>query len=150
MPRHDALTAQVDRGSLDFEWGCNNNRSRVISDDLLQFIQTFVSSVWTLELLLLMRRSPDRSWSAEALNEELRSSSLIVANGLAALIAAGLVLEEATGGYCYRPVRPTLGELVDRLAATYAEFPFAVTQAILTTPNDKIRIFADAFRIKRD
>ncbi len=97
-----------------------------------------------------MRRSPDRTWTAEAINGELRSSSLIVANGLAALIAAGLVIEEAEAKYRYRPARPELGVLVDRLATAYAEFPFAVTQAILGAPNDKIRIFADAFRIKKD
>ena len=122
----------------------------VISDELLQFIRTSVSSVWTLELLLLMRRSPDRAWTTDALNGELRSSSLIVANGLAALTAAGLVIEDANATYCYRPARPELGVLADQLAAAYAEFPFAVTQAILAAPNDKIRIFADAFRIKKD
>ena len=122
----------------------------MISDELLQFIQTYVSSIWTLELLLLMRRSPERAWTADALNGELRSSRLIVANGLAALTTAGLVLGDANSTFYYRPARPELGVLADQLAAAYAEFPFAVTQAILAAPNDKIRIFADAFRIKKD
>jgi hypothetical protein len=122
----------------------------VIPEDVLQFIQTSIPSVWTLELLLLMRRFAARAWSAQTLNSELRSSMLIITSGLAALIAAGLVLEQAEGSYCYRPARPELGDLVDRLASAYAEYPFAVTQAILAAPNDKIRNFANAFRIKKD
>jgi hypothetical protein len=120
----------------------------VIPDDVLHFIQASIQSVWTLELLLLMRRALDRAWTAPALIAELRSSTLVVANGLAALLAAGLIIEETEGCFVYRPARAELGEVVDRLAAAYADFPFAVTQAILSAPNDKIRTFADAFRIR--
>jgi len=122
----------------------------VAPNDVLHFVQAFVPSVWTLELLLLMRREPARAWTAAMLLAELRSSTLIVANGLATLLAAGLIVEEAEGRYLYQPARAELGEMVDRLAAAYRDFPFAVTQAILSAPNDKIRIFADAFRLKKD
>jgi hypothetical protein len=120
----------------------------VIEEDVLHFIQTSIPSVWTLELLLLLRGS-ERAWSAEALVRELRASALIVANGLASLAAAGLVLAQDGGTFSYRPARADLVALVDRVAAAYAEFPFAVTQAILAAPHDKIRTFADAFRIKK-
>lgn len=103
-----------------------------------------------LEVLLLMRRQPDRAWDARALTGELRSSPLVTSSSLAALIAAGLVIEESAGTYRYRPARNELRDIVDRLAAAYAEYPFAVTQAVLHAPNDKVRLFADAFRIKKD
>jgi uncharacterized protein YhaN len=97
-----------------------------------------------------MRRSPERSWNARELDRELRSSALIVSGALAKLIAAGLVVEEQDGIYRYQPARPMLGELIDKLAQTYAEFPVAVTQAILSAPNQQIRTFAEAFRFKKD
>jgi hypothetical protein len=122
----------------------------VISDDVLHFLQSFLPSVWTLEVLLLMRRAPAQGWTAQRINAELRASTLIVSNALAALIAAGLVVEDADALFCYRPVRAELGTLVDRLAMAYTETPFAVTQAILASPNEKIRTFADAFRVKKD
>ena len=121
-----------------------------IPDDILQFIQTFIPSVWTIELLLLMRHSPERVWSARELDRELRGSPLIVSGALAKLIAAGLVVEEPGAFYRYQPARPGLGELMDLLARYYAEFPVTVTQAILAAPNQQIRTFADAFRLKKD
>ncbi len=97
-----------------------------------------------------MRRSPERAWTPREIDRELRSSELVVAGALARLIAAGLVIEESEGRFCYRPARPDLSDLVDTLARFHAEFPFAVVQAILAAPNQQIRTFADAFRIKKD
>jgi hypothetical protein len=122
----------------------------VLPDDVTQFLQTSVPSVWTLEMLLLMRRAAARVWGADELNRELRGSALVVAQACAALAAAGLAVEEAPGRFRYQPARPELAEIVDRLAALYAEFPFAVTQAIIAAPRSNIRTFADAFRLKKD
>lgn len=122
----------------------------MLPEDVAQFLRTSIPSVWTLETLLLMQRAAARVWNAQDLIRELKSSALVVAQALAALGATGLVLEEAPGEYRYQPARAELAELVERVAAAYAEFPFAVTQAILAAPSDKIRTFADAFRIKKD
>jgi hypothetical protein len=122
----------------------------MIPEDVQQFIQTAIPSIWTLELLLLMRRHPTPTWTAEALNRELRASSLVVAAGLTTLIAAGLVVEEQPGLYGYNPARPNLAEMIDRLAAAAADFPFAVNQLILASPDKKLRTFANAFQIRKD
>ncbi|HUK57806.1 MAG TPA: hypothetical protein VLV50_01150 [Stellaceae bacterium] len=122
----------------------------MIPDDVKAFLQTSLPSVWTLELLLLMRRTPARVWSADELIRELRASALVVARACAALAAAGLAVEDEPGKFRYQPARPELAQMVERLAAVYVEFPFAVTQAILAAPSDKVRTFADAFRLKKD
>ncbi|MGH7088899.1 MAG: hypothetical protein ACREFQ_08360, partial [Stellaceae bacterium] len=59
-------------------------------------------------------------------------------------------LEEDRGTYRYQPARAELGATAERLAACYLETRYAVTQAILAAPNNQIRTFADAFRIKKD
>ena len=116
--------------------------------DLAAFIQTAIKSVWALELLLLLRRDAAKRWSIDALIQELRASTAVVVAGLAALSAAGLA-EESDSRFRYRAATPELDALAQRLEQTYAQFPIAVTNAILAAPDDKMRIFADAFRLKK-
>ena len=71
-------------------------------------------------------------------------------DALGTLTAAGLVLEVEPGSYRYNPARGELAAVVDRLALAYAETRFAVVQTIMSAPNNQIRTFADAFRIKKD
>jgi hypothetical protein len=120
----------------------------VLSEDVLRFIRTAIRSVWALELLLLLRRDPARAWSVEALIRELRGSAGIVAGAMTELVAAGLVAA-ADDAFRYQPQSAELDALVGATAAAYAEYPVAVTQAIFTAPSDKIRLFADAFRLKK-
>lgn len=120
----------------------------VLPADLAAFLQTTIKSVWALELLLLLRRHRDRRWRIEALIHELRASTAIVAAGLAALGTAGLV-EESDACFGYRPATPELDLVAARLEQAYAQFPVAVTNAILAAPDHKMRIFADAFRLKK-
>jgi hypothetical protein len=121
----------------------------LLPDDVIRFLRTSVGSLWALEQLLLLRRDRTRGWSLEELTRELRSSIGVVTSVLAQLRGAGLVTE-ADGLYRYCPTSADLDALVERVADSYAKFPFTVTQAILTSPNDKIQLFADAFRIKKD
>jgi hypothetical protein len=121
----------------------------VLSDEVLRFLRTSIGSVWALELLMLLHRDPARAWSVEGLIRELRGSAGIVAGVVVQLQGAGLV-EESSGAYRYRPATPELDATVAAVTASYAEFPIAVTQAILSTPSHKIQLFADAFRIKKE
>ena len=68
----------------------------------------------------------------------------------APLQKAGLVSKSATDQYQYWPISPELDQLVEEIAAAYASSPVAVTEAILSAPSSSIRIFADAFKIKKD
>jgi hypothetical protein len=38
--------------------------------------------------------------------------------------------------------------MAERIEAVYAAKPMAVAKAIMSAPNDKLRIFADAFKLK--
>jgi hypothetical protein len=122
----------------------------VLSEQLLRFIQASIKSVWAVEVLLLLRRDAARSWRVEDLTRELRSSLLIVADALMSFKALGLVDEDAERLYRYRPATPELDDLVSELAKAYAEAPVAVTETIFSAPDRKLRLFADAFRLKKD
>jgi hypothetical protein len=119
----------------------------VTDEEIFAFVRTSVRSVWALELLLLLRRDPQRAWRSDELVRELRSSPAIVQEELTALRTARLV-GEADGCFRYQPLAPALDALVNGLQTAYAARPMAVVKAIMAAPNDKLRIFSDAFRLK--
>lgn len=115
-----------------------------------RFLRGSIRSVWDLELLLLFQRRRAHLWSVDELVRDLRASVLIVGDALGALQKAGLVSKNADDRYQYWPISPELDQLVEEIAAAYASSPVAVTEAILSAPSSNIRIFADAFKIKKD
>jgi DNA-binding GntR family transcriptional regulator len=122
----------------------------VTESDLLDFVRSSIRSVWTLELLLLLRRHPGRAWAPEELVRELRASEVVVGEGLPVLHAAGLVSAEPGGVYRYAPASPELDLLVRDLETLHRQRPFAVTKAIFSAPSDKLQTLADAFKLKKD
>lgn len=117
--------------------------------DLFGFMREQLRSVWALELLLLMRRRADRSWSPEELVTELRASPALVTDNLGSFERGGLVVPDEDGRYTYRPAAPLLASLCDQLDQAYRERPVKVINAIVA-PADKLQTLADAFRIRGD
>jgi hypothetical protein len=117
-------------------------------ESVLAFAASLFRSVWALELLLALRRGRDRSWKSGDIIRELRSSHVVVIEALNNLVVSGLVIEEDTGGYRYHAGPPGIEEMVDQLEALYAVKPVAVIREIATTPNMKLKMLSDAFRIK--
>ena len=78
-------------------------------DTVLDFAGTLFRSVWALELLLALKGRAERAWHASDIVRELRGSRVVVDEALNNLVAAGLVVQEDTGGYLYVPdLRPPL------------------------------------------
>ena len=121
----------------------------MIPPEVVEFIQSSVKSVWSVELLLFLRRRSDRSWADDELIKELRSSRSVVAENLATFLQAGLVTGE-DGMFRYAPASAELDRIVGELEKVYAERPTTVVKTIMAAPSEKLQIFADAFRIKKD
>ena len=116
----------------------------MISEDaVLSFAAALFKSVWALELLLMLRRGAARAWGADELIRELRSSQVVIAEAL-----NNLVVEEEGGRFRYQGGTPVMEETVAALESLYAAKPTAVIREIVTTPNMKLKILSDAFRIK--
>jgi DNA-binding IclR family transcriptional regulator len=115
-------------------------------DELLLFARAAVGSVSALELLILLRRGQPRPYSMDELVRELRSSPLAMTHGLDHLIEFGLV-ERLPDGFRYRREAAELDVMCERLEQEYARKPVAIIRAILDAPNEKLRQFADAFRL---
>lgn len=120
----------------------------MISPDLISFIGGSIRSVWALELLLVLKRDEARAWTAGQLVQEMRASAPLVGDVLGTFETAGLVRSEGERAYRYDPASPVLRDLCDELERAYRERPSAVIKTILSSPNDKLQSFADAFRFK--
>jgi len=121
----------------------------VISADLAGLIQS-LRSLWAIELLLLLHRKPEQAWRIDDLVVELRSSRALIDGVLSRLHELGLVERQPDGTYRYRVAAPALEDLVGELDRLYAERPLAIAQAIHGVPDEKLRAFSDAFKLKKD
>jgi hypothetical protein len=115
-------------------------------DDIVAFVQGAVSSVCALELLLLLRGERQRSLTLDQVVRELRSSELAVTQALDHLMGSGLI-EKAEAGYRYQQSSAQLDAVCDRLGSLYTRKPVKIINAILKAPDEKLRTFANAFRI---
>ena len=116
--------------------------------ELLRFAASSFPSVWALELLLVLK-SERRTWSQAELIARLRASDLVVTKALEALVAAGLVSEEADGA-TYMPVSELSERCVDQLDQLYRARPNAVRRAIVSAGTSSATAFADAFKLGKD
>jgi hypothetical protein len=120
----------------------------VTEDEALAYAAASIRSVWALEMLLTLKRAPERVWTIDALIRELRSSLAVVNESLSNLRNAGLIAEDGAGGYRYNPASPELDEMANALEKIHGIKPMAVIKAIVSGPSDKLRIFSDAFKFK--
>lgn len=120
----------------------------MITDQLRRFLQTTLGSVWALELMLALQRH-ERGWSAAALTAELRASLPLVTDLLERFQQAGLVAQQ-DGQWSWRPARPELADLARAAAEAYEQTPQQVIKLIFSAPNDRVRLFADAFKLRKD
>ncbi|HEY8614875.1 hypothetical protein [Phenylobacterium sp.] len=127
------------------------SEGRILASDpeMLEFVREHVRSVWALELLLLLRRDPDRCWEPADLVRELRASQSVVQDNLARFDRGGLVRRDDAGCYAFAPAGPLLAELCDRLEAAYRERPVAVIN-LIAKPASPLQGLADAFKFRGD
>ena len=128
-----------------------------IPQEVKAFIAEHIDSVMQLEVLLLLHKSPQQSFNASDLARELRIDPAWAQNQLADLTARGLLVQPTAtpdGGsepqYRYQARTPELHRAVTGLAQEYADRRVTVISLIFSKPVDKIRSFADAFRIRKD
>jgi predicted transcriptional regulator len=120
------------------------------STETLAFIRDSFRSVWSLELLLLLKSDRSRSWAPDELVERLRGSESVVRQSLDSLVAGGLVLIDGEGAARYAPASADLQRLTDQAERLYAKRPDAVRRLIVLATNDQLTAFADAFRLRKD
>lgn len=117
-------------------------------EDLVTFIASSFRSVWALEVLCHLRRSPEHDLLPDELVNALRASELVIRQSLAELTAAGLAVVAQDGSARYAPATAELDRLAAAAEARYATAPNAVRRIIVKAANPGPTAFADAFRLK--
>jgi predicted DNA-binding transcriptional regulator YafY len=119
----------------------------LLSSEVREFIDAHVRSIAHLELLILLLRTPEKHWSAQAIATEIGVPQKTAETMLDALCSAGLC-DVKLGGevlYRYAPANDDLRRSAERVAHARV----AVLQHIFSNPPSSIQDLADAFRIKR-
>jgi hypothetical protein len=127
-------------------------RGEAIAIEVQEFIVEHVHSVFQLEVLLLLHQNTEKDWSIEAVDKELNVGPEVVRAQLEDLHGRGLVTlrETEVALYRYNPSSLELDRAVNGLAKAYAERRVAIYGLIFSKPVDKVRLFAEAFRLKDD
>jgi hypothetical protein len=123
------------------------------SDDFCRFLQTTVPAVDAAEVLLLLRRTPERAWSVSELTAALRPSVPIPEADAAKYVeifqARGIVGAAHDLRVQYRPGSDELRMYGDMLALAYKERPVTLIRMIYALRDTRIQTFADAFKLRR-
>ena len=117
--------------------------------DVKDLLTDHIDSVGHLEVLLTFFNNQNRTWTASAMSLELRSHETIVRQQMEKLLEAGFIKKNHNNEYSYSPSEK-LHTRVDLLCRTYKEMSVAVIAFIYEKPTDKLKGFADAFKLKKD
>ena len=121
-----------------------------VSEGLRTFLQQRLTSMEQIEVVLLLRKEPARSWTAPEVSAALRTAPESAAMRLFLLASSGMIAFEPAGLPRYRYAgedRETDG-LLQELAEVLAVDRGAIA-ALVGAPPDPLRSFADAFKLKR-
>ncbi len=127
-------------------------RTSDLPEEVRRLIADHIDSVEQLEILLLLYQHPERTWDAESVARELRVAAISAGERLEDMAHSGLLTRKdgKPVEYRYAPANAALGDAVRGLSTAYSERRVTVINLIFSKPVDKIRTFADAFRIRRD
>jgi predicted ArsR family transcriptional regulator len=116
-----------------------------------RFIELHIDSVEKLEVLLLLRNQPARTWTAASVAQELRIMEASATGRMEDLCARGLLACEGGTPATYRfaPASSEDAQAVTELASTYAQRRVSVITFIFSRPTDRLKSFANAFRLKK-
>ena len=123
-----------------------------VPENVRALIVGHLDSVLEVEILLLLYHSRPKAWSADELVQRLRIDAVWAESQLAKLCAQGLVRCDAGPAttYTYAPQSAELEASVAALERAYADRRVSVIEVIFAKPLEKIRSFADAFRVRKD
>jgi hypothetical protein len=122
-----------------------------ITADIERFIHDSIDSVEQLEVLLLLAGEPQKEWSASEVSQNLYRQQDSVAARLENLRERGIlsVRKETQLLYRYSP-DARQHALIEGLDRAYQVRKDAVIRLIFQRPSDTLRVFSDAFRIRRN
>jgi hypothetical protein len=126
--------------------------NEIVPAEIASFVLEKIDSVGHLELLLLLRSTPNRSWSVRELAARLYITEQQTTELIVRLWTHGFITSQAGEPplYQYHPTSIEIRNKVDRLAELYAKHSLPLTNLIYAKPKIRVQQFADAFKIRKD
>lgn len=123
----------------------------MISDAVRRFLLEDIGSIERLEVLLLMHQHLETWWEAHALSTALGMPVEAAQAHLERLCARNLLEVRVAGSliYRYQPGTGWLSQLVEDVSRAHHTDRRGVL-ALVASPSESVRLFADAFRIRKD
>ena len=116
-----------------------------------RFLSRYIRSLEQLEVLLLLRSSPNRSWTPAEVYEVVRSSRASVEERLESFVRLGFLRKDDGPPLTFRYApKENLGAAADETANAYQKWRVRVIEAIFTPPVDSAQRFADAFKVRKE
>jgi predicted transcriptional regulator len=126
---------------------------REVPKSVQQFIVKFIHSISELEVLLLLRDRASQHLTAEDIGKALLMHRPAIEPRLESLRASNLITVQESAGiryYQYAPQTSDLKQATEEVAQWYSTHPVAITTLIFSKPIDKMRVFADSFRLRKE
>ena len=123
-----------------------------VSEILERFIRERLPSVEQIEIVLLLRREPEKAWTAPDVSSSLGTPPESTAMRLFLLASNGIVVFDGSGGvprYRYAASDPAVNAMVDEMALAYDDNRAALLAIAGGQAQDPLRSFADAFKLKK-
>lgn len=117
-----------------------------VPERVKNFIFEHVDSVEQLEILLLLNAQRDKSWTVQALSDEMRSNPQSIEQRLKRWLSLGLISETGGSSYIFSPPDPSVEDVIRVLADNYRVQRHRVLELIFS-PMKMARDFASAFRV---
>lgn len=116
------------------------------------FIGNCIKSVGQLEVLLALHAEPKRGWTVHEVSDRLRTSEAAAAEQLHQLESHDLAnrVGDSPATYQYAPRDEETARAVRDTADAYARRRVSVISLIYANPNEKLRSFSNAFKLRED
>jgi hypothetical protein len=126
-----------------------------IPDEIFNFVNLHIDSVEKLEILLFLFKNPEKSWTAQAISDRIRTHPSSIAQKLGDLHKVDLLTLEKTAAnadllYKFNSNNLKFVNLVDGLNRCNSERRVSLINLIFSKPQSKVQGFADAFKFKRE
>lgn len=123
-----------------------------LPDDVRDLILGKIATVWQLEILLQLFEARPQYLTIAELVKSLHLEREPLSEQVKALQAFGLADQKSDPqvAFAYASTSAQEDQAVAALAAAYSNRPVSVISLIYSRPAEKIRTFADAFRLRQE
>ncbi len=120
-----------------------------LADVVIRDVDQYVDSLDALEVVMLLFRERQRTWTADDVVRELRISGRVARRELDRMRSRG-VASEADGAYRFDSTDVDKAAAIARIAAAYGARRVELINYVASQTLKRIQSIADAFKLKKD